>query len=304
MKRSPKSDSKSKNKDCQSDSPIQVGEVGIPTLREWLKKTRFIKQDPQIIQDLLSDQPGGYGIIAGRTGIGKTNLAIHLGYCLSTGDEFFKLKCKKVGVAYLAVEGDYQNLRRRLRKIGAGFQGWEDTYHFDYLAVQNPDKMLLEAVEKLVKTPDTKIVILDSAKYFVRGDYLKPSDVKEFIQGYEEILVKLNMSGIITLPISKPQDKKGLIHPGDIYSIKGATEWVDSATFGILLEKKAYSKKEMDEVTLSFAKHRIATRELNDIELLFDRKSCMFTTLIEVHGNHIVTDLDHISDRKHGEEEE
>jgi hypothetical protein len=76
-----------------------------------------------------------------------------------------------------------------------------------------------------------------------------------------------------------------LIRPADIYSIKGATEWVDTATFGILVEKRAY--KGNDEVTMSFAKHRVASIEMDDIHLRFDRVKCIYERLIEIDGTKV-----------------
>jgi hypothetical protein len=302
MKRARNLRRKSQNENVGSDFDNPNENIGIPLLNDWYKKTRKVRNEPQLIKDLLPFQPGKYGIIAGRTGIGKTNLAFHLGFCLATGEQFFNLQCEKVGVAILVAEGDYQNLRQRLKKIGANFNGWENTFHFDFVAVQNPIKMLSEVVIKLKETPENNVVILDSAKYFVPGDYLKPKDVKEFVQTFEEVLVALKLSGIITLPISKPQDKKGLIRSTDIYSIKGATEWVDSATFGILIEKKAYAQGSDDKVTMSFAKHRIAEEELKDIDLQFDREKCMYSPIIEVQDTHISVNLDNLPIRKQGKE--
>ena len=138
---------------------------------------------------------------------------------------------------------------------------------------------MLKDLRRKLKNSRARVVILDPIKYLVIGDYLSPKDVAPFVQMFQEMLTELGMCAVVTLPISKPQDSKGLIRPTNVYSIKGATEWVDSATFCLLVEKKAYSKSS-DEVTMSFAKHRIASRELNDAHLTFDRATCQ--ELLEV----------------------
>jgi len=145
-------------------------------------------------------------------------------------------------------------------------------------------------MKKLKSTPGVQVAILDPIKYLVPGDYLKPKDVTIFIQLFQEVLIKLQISAIATLPIRKPQDSKGLIRPADIYSIKGATEWVDSATFGLLVEKRAYSKSS-DVITMAFAKHRIASNELEDKVLAFDRETCTYGDIIEVKGTKIKANL-------------
>ncbi len=245
-----------------------------------------MKQDPQIIQDLLPDEQGSYGVIAGRTGIGKTNLVLHLAHCLATGTPFFNLGCQEVDVAVVAFEGDQKNLLDRLNKIKATFSEVGNRLMFEVMEIKNPLQMLKDLRRKLKKTSRARVVILDPIKYLVPGDYLSPKDVAPFVQTFQEMLTKLKMSGIVTLPISKPQDSKGLIRPTNVYSIKGATEWVDSATFCLLVEKKAYSKSS-DEVTMSFAKHRIASRELNDEHLTFDRDTCTYQKMIEFDGTKI-----------------
>ena len=251
------------------------------TVKGWKTMVENMKQVPQIIQDLLPDEKGGYGVIAGRTGIGKTNLILHLAHCLATGTPFFGSECQKISVAVAAFEGDPYNLRDRLNKIGLSFPSAGNRLRFEIMPIQNPAQMLKDVMVKLRITHDVRLVILDPIKYLVPGDYLNPKDVTPFIQAFREMLTDLEMSAIITLPISKPQDSKGLIRPGNVYSIKGATEWVDSATFCLLVEKKAYAQGN-DEVTMSYAKHRIASKELDDKHLLFDRDACMYKPAIEV----------------------
>jgi hypothetical protein len=270
-------------------SENQVGKL--PTVEEWRASLKDIKYEPQIIQDLLPAQPGSYGVIAGRTGIGKTNLVLHLSHCLATGTPFFNFKCQKVKVAVLAFEGDQRNLDDRITKISANFEPTDGNLRFGILPVQNPAKMLDEAKTLLRNTEDIQVVIFDPIKFLVLGDYLKPACITEFISEFMELLNELNLLSIVTLPISKPQDKKGLIHPQDIYSIKGGTEWVDSATFGILVEKRAYTGRDEKEVTLSVCKHRIATTDLEDINLRFDSEKCIYVPTIVNSGTKVEVDL-------------
>lgn len=259
-------------------------------VEEWMKMMENMKQAPQIIQDLLPDEKGSYGVIAGRTGIGKTNIVLHLAHCLATGTQFFGLECQEVEVAVVAFEGDPNNLLKRLNKIGATFPEVGNRLKFEVMPIQNPIEMVKD-LERKLKNSNVRVVILDPIKYLVFGDYLSPKDVAPFVQRFQEMLTELGKCAVVTLPISKPQDSKGLIKPTNVYSIKGATEWVDSATFCLLVEKKAYSKSS-DEVTMSFAKHRIASRELNDEHLTFDRETCMYHKMIEFDGTNIKVKLD------------
>ena len=82
---------------------------------------------------------------------------------------------------------------------------------------------------------------------------------------------------IVSLPIRKPNEKSR-IQPGDVYHMKGATEYADSATSVLLLEKKSYSRDDA-KVTLSFAKHRISPRELKPIDVQLNRNRCLFESV-------------------------
>lgn len=254
-----------------------------PTIEEWNRMIKQKKVMPQLIQDILTDEKGEYMVLAGRTGIGKTNLILDLAFCLATGTPFFGLKCEKTIVNYMAFEGDPSNMRDRYLKLRRNFPATEGQLYFEMLPIESPLKLTKEVFGKLKKTDGCKVIILDPIRYIVLGDYLKPLDVAAFIGSFKELLTICGASAIITLPIRKPYAAKGIIRPGDVYSIKGATEYVDGATSVLLVEKRAYSQQRSrnrqnsgDSVTLSFAKHRIATRELTPVHLQFDRNKCKF----------------------------
>lgn len=206
-------------------------------------------------------------------------MQLYLGYCLATGSPFYGLKCAKVPDAtLLVVENTPKSIRDRVDKIDAAFEDKDNNFLFDMLSVEAPTQMSATVYERLRKT-DARVVILDPIKYLVPGDYLKPEYAAKFIQVFLEMLTVLGMVAIITLPIKKPPSGKqeSLIHPEDVYAIKGATEWMDSATTAILLEKRAYSRKRLgEEITMSFPKHRIADRVLSPINLDYDYDTALY----------------------------
>jgi flagellar biosynthesis GTPase FlhF len=102
----------------------------IPTIEEWKEAINLRKIRPFRIDQLASGQPGEYLMMSGRTGIGKTNMALYLAYCLATGTEFFGHKCRKTKVAYLAFEGSIANYKERISKIEKLFDPVDDRMHF------------------------------------------------------------------------------------------------------------------------------------------------------------------------------
>jgi len=86
-----------------------LSEANILPVEEWAEDIAKRKPRRHVIQDILPAKRGEYIAIAGRTGIGKTNLSLHLALCLATGTPFFGLECRRFKVAFLAFEGDKAN---------------------------------------------------------------------------------------------------------------------------------------------------------------------------------------------------
>jgi len=74
-------------------------------------------QQREYVIDQLISKDSGYGIIAARTGLGKTNLTLNLALCLANGMDFLGLTTKRSKVAYFAFEGGEDNLKDRCLKI-------------------------------------------------------------------------------------------------------------------------------------------------------------------------------------------
>ena len=65
---------------------------------------RDFSETEYIIEQLMRPD-SGYGIIAGRTGLGKTNLMLNLSFWLALGKPFFGLNVRESKVCYFAFEG-------------------------------------------------------------------------------------------------------------------------------------------------------------------------------------------------------
>lgn len=245
----------------------------IQPVEDWAEDIAKRKPRRHVIEDILPAKKGEYIAIAGRTGIGKTNLALHIAFSLATGTPFFGRECRRCKVAFLAFEGDEANIKDRYDKIKSHFPPTEGRLFFGMMPISNPRHMFEEVFNE---TEGCSILILDPVKYIVPGDYLKPRHAAIFVRKFKENLANHRKAAIISLPIRKPNEKS-LIQPGDVYSMKGATEYADSATSILLIEKRAYSHSS-DKVTLHFAKHRVASKPLKEINLRLKRKKCMFET--------------------------
>ena len=247
--------------------------------KKWVQDVRSRPVRPDLIQDVLPDG-NELMLLAGRTGIGKTNLVLQLAYCLATGTPFFGLKCAKVVVGYIGFEGTAVKMADRLEKIRANFPDPGDNLRFTLAKPFILEKKLTYFAKEV---EGCRVVILDPLRYLVGRDYCKPKDAVAFLGLLSNILAKLKLTAIICHHIKKPNPNL-LIDPGEIYELKGATEYVDAATSVLILERKRQGHKsgggfapvDPDLVTLHFAKHRDAVGDLPPIDLKLNRKKLLF----------------------------
>ena len=239
------------------------------------------RQERAYTIDQLFSQGSGYGLIAGRTGLGKTNLLLNLGFRLALGLHFFGLAIKKCKVGYFAFEGSEDNLRDRSYKIlMRGLvpdEGW--------LQVDRIDSFILLSKSGRDKFRDMlrpfDVIMLDPIKWMVGEGYTEPKRVAEFTKAVVEIMRDENKFAIFSAQIRK-RDPRVKIEPGELFELKGAADYVEDATFALLLERSELRGQKVPQamkdrhLTLYFAKHREATRDLSPIELLYDYDKCEF----------------------------
>jgi hypothetical protein len=174
----------------------------------------------------------------------------------------------------LAFEGPEQNLRERYGKIRKQFPSDEGRFHFEFLPAQNRAAMFETVMDRLEKTSECRVAVIDSVKFIVEGDYLKSQYVTAFLEELRALLTKVEMTANIPLPIKKPMNQGELIDVEDVYGVKGCTEWVDPAVTTILMERR--HRKHKEHVVLGVPKTRVAAESVPTRKLFFDNKRCMF----------------------------
>jgi len=245
----------------------------IPTIGDWKTNIKSQKLKPFIVDQLMSGQAGEYLMLSGRTGIGKTNVALWLAYCISTGHEFFGHTCKQLDVAYLSFEGAKSNYENRIKKIEKQFSPVEDRLHFDIISPNDPRVLYDESMVKLSKLSKCKVVILDGSYKLVNGDPSKTIDTKRFILQLKANLTELGMYCILIVQVNKP-NKASLLQPQDIYSIAGSAGFANDCETALMLENKHRSKVRYG---LHCVKSRIAVEEVRSKELLWNYETCSYT---------------------------
>jgi len=257
------------------------------SLNEW--REDILKQPigEDIIKDLLPNASTEYMMICGRPGIGKTNLALYLAFCLATDTPFFSHKTKQCKVGYLAFEGTPHKLLNRFDKLAKSFP---DTG--DYLMVKRslPFKLIENGTDKFQRVIEgLDVIIIDPLRYIVPFDYTKPVVASHFISTLKECCSESNTIPLLIHHIRK-RDKRMFLYPEDLlFEVKGGSEWVDSAGTVLLLEqtprkrdkKGRFANRNPDDRILYFAKVKDSPSEVEPYRLQFNRDKLMYEPTLD-----------------------
>jgi len=112
-----------------------------------------------IVRDLL---PEGVTLFAGKPKLGKSWLALQLGYGIATGDEVLGRAVEQGSVLYAALEDNARRLKKRMHRIAPNDPNWPEKFLF---STEWPrlDQGGLAAFEDWIKnTRDARLLIVDT----------------------------------------------------------------------------------------------------------------------------------------------
>lgn len=271
------------------DTPYQPEAEGVPTMKSLQDMRDAIANEPEaddLIQDLLPDSNSAYSLIAGRSGIGKTFLLLNVLYCLASGTPFMSRKAKKCKVGYISLEGDSRKILKRFNTMGLSFPGAEDNIFWEH---RMPFRLNSKGIDWLTaKVGGLDVVGIDPIRPLIPGDYTNPRDVGVFLENLREVQNKTGVVVIGTHHIRKP-DKRVKVQPEDLlFEIKGASEFVESATSVLLLERGNQQRDGLGKFTsnsdyksLHFVKIKDAPAEPIPLTLRFNDEKLLFEPLTD-----------------------
>lgn len=247
----------------------------------WINRVGQNKPPPDLIEDILADT-NEISNIVGRSEIGKTNFSIQLAHCLSTQTPFLNYNVlSKVPVAYIGFEVDKHEFRKRVIKIQQHIPAspnlWLDSPASFFKLDANTEDKFREAIKGF------KVIIIDPVRYIVPGNYLDPKVITPFMQRLQQVMRDNNSLAIIVLYFKK-LDTRSALEPGDLWNIKGGTEWGDMCSTVLMMEREKQGHKptggfapvSKDNVSLYFAKTRNAANIHDPIRIHFNRDKCLF----------------------------
>jgi hypothetical protein len=179
------------------------------------------------------------------------------------------------------MEGGKKNIRDRFIKIASQYPEPGDYYRFELRPpMPLPFKDGEEQWHQFRMTFEgCQVVILDNLRQVLTGKWMDPDVAAAWIKRWQEALRNIQAVGIYTHHVKKPQPNL-LFHGtmGDVYEAKGPTEYVDSASTVILLERKPqgrergkFAQRDSGRLVLYFAKARIQEEDLESHPLQLRR---------------------------------
>jgi len=256
------------------------------TAEKFLRDLDKTPEAPFIIDQLLPDNRQAFSIICGRPEIGKTNLALYLAFCLALGKPFFSFKTEQKKTGYLFMESGTFQIGTRVRKLANHFR-------------EIPPKLHIQPIDPTPLTPigylklaeliaGLEVLIIDPLKFLIPGDYMKPTDVMKALTTLLKLQNDFSFTSILIGHIRKPPTK-GIEDPDDYWTnLKGPTEYLEMANSALMLTKPRHSRdnkghfsSNQNDRQLHFIKSRDASRELEHLNLRFDRETLIYLPLTE-----------------------
>ena len=252
------------------------------SLQDWSEEIRSQPPKVDLLEGLLVDTTG-ISMLGGPPGRGKTNLLLQLAFCLSTGVDFIGMKTPNpVVVSYATFEGSEQKLLKRLDKLSPNFNAalFNDNFFFE----RNSSMWINTYFKELVNIgAGSKLFILDPLKDLCFGDPNKTDIAHQVLQLLKKLSEETGAHILLGHHVTKPRNEGDLLHPGDMFRLKGSGEYADQAETVLMLERTSQARNNKgkfqsvrdDNVTLYLAKVRDAEEDTEHIDLHFNRKTLM-----------------------------
>lgn len=254
---------------------------------EFLSELRNSPEIDFLVDQLLPDTKQAFMLVSGRPEIGKTNISLEMAFRLARGEPWLSFKTKACTVGYLFIEGGPQQIGSRLEKLSVEFNGIPDKL---YIESSTPIPLNAKGKARLTELVNgLKVCFVDSLKFLIPGDYMKPADVLNGLNALQDVQSKTGTIFVLIGHIRKP-NIRGIIRPDDYWTeLKGPTEYLEMATSALLLTRPRHNRDEkghftsnQDDRELYFVKARDATRELKPLKLHFDRERLLYLPQLDL----------------------
>lgn len=245
-------------------------------LSQYLKGVRAMNPPEFLIENLLI--VGRYLVLVGRTGIGKSLLAIQLMFSFASGYPWLGFKTKPCHCLYLNFELPDFQLAERLEKQLKSFK----LLHEPRIESRffQPIKNLGELATLINAEPRPEVVIVDSFRQIYSGKINDNDKVALWITDLQQILDRSNVGLVI---IQNTGKVKPFLDTGSVDESIGASELSNRAITVMVATPRQlrtqhghFSTKASDEVELHIPKYGCSRQELQMKQLKLKRQTLLF----------------------------
>lgn len=224
----------------------------------------FMKVDIHI--DWLLDKllpSTGYGIIAGPTGVGKSQIALRLAESIASEKDFLLWRNKVTSrrTLFLSLEMDAFEVKQFLTDMGDSFlEKGRDNFYIspigDHLPLDKPEGR--KFLEDLLDKVRPQLLIIDSLSKVLTG-FKDDDPTMEFNRYMVKIRNKFKCAVVVVHHNRKSQDKR--FNSDDLDDLYGSRFLTQDASFVFMLHR---SKNSVDHLTLNPAKVRF-TKQIDRV---------------------------------------
>lgn len=245
-------------------------------LSEYLKGVRAMNPPEFLIQNLLI--VGRYLLLVGRTGIGKSLLAIQLMLSFASGQPWLGFTVKPCPCLYLNFElPDFQLAGRLEQQLNSFKLICEPKIESRFF---QPLKNLGELATLINAEPRPQVVIIDSFRQVYGGKINDNDKVALWVNDLQQILDRSNVGLVI---IQNTGKVKPYLDTGSVDESIGASELPNRAITVMVVTPRQlrtqhghFSTKASDEVELHIPKYGCSKEELQMKQLKLNRQTLLF----------------------------
>ena len=229
----------------------------------------------------------GKGFVAGPTGVGKTNLLLHLSRCLCEATPFLGLPVNQARrVLYIMLEGSRRGIRRRLRKV------WTDTseeararFSLAFTRLDIGRKEDLERLRALVSRVQPEVLIIDPLRNIHPWDENASDTAAHLTALLDEIIASFGCA----IVAAHHDRKRPPFVRRDIGTdrVRGSTALTGWLSFCLSLDT---DPQETDTLLAEWTKTRDAEALLPPLSLRFNRDTLDFTASERQAGGKVSDD--------------
>ena len=241
---------------------------------------QLIDWEPPKVREIIGDGilwPGTKGLIYGQFGTWKSMIAMHTGYCLTTGRNWFGHQVNRCPTLMLQMEIPKMLFRERHKKylLGNKLLAPPDLWTVTDHSLTLDRGFGIQGVESLLAALRPQVLIIDPIYKIMQGNINENDQVKPVLDLFDRWISTYHLSVLLIGHPRKPS-KEELNHEIDFqgYELMGASFWANWFDTMARVTPVPGSK---NHILMEFNKVRNAQIEIPSVLVTIDRNTLTFT---------------------------